>query len=241
MSALPRNLQLFQPRRSRNTAPARRPAGPPRSRHPAAPGSGPGPPPDSAGLGRGPRPGPVKPPPRGCAGRTRPQASWRAREGNAALPRAPGFRPPLPPEALGAAASSPPWNPGPGPGHPEAREREAGESAPGPGPGAGGGRAARDRSRGSPLAPSALPGSGPRAARRAGPGRGSRCLLRERRLALGATEASLPPGRRGLVTQVDWGTLEYGALPTFLQVRRRPGRQRRQFEEEGAKSFCTQK
>lgn len=58
---------------------------------------------------------------------------------------------------------------------------------------------------------------------------------------LGTTEASLPPGRRGLVTQVDWGTLEYGALPTFLQVRRRPGRQRRQFEEEGAKSFCTQK
>lgn len=218
MSALPRNLQLFQPRRSRNTAPARRPAGPPRSRHPAAPGSGPGPPPDSAGLGRGPRPGPVKPPPRGCAGRTRPQASWRAREGSAALPRAPGLRPPLPPEALGTAASSLPWNPG-----------------------AGGGRAARDRSCGSPLAPSALPGSGPRAARRAGPGRGSRCLLRERRLALGATEASLPPGWRGLVTQVDWGTLEYGALPTFLQVRRRPGRQRRQFEEEGAKSFCTQK
>lgn len=128
---------------------------------------------------------------------------------------------------------------GPGPAILRAREREARESA--PGPGAGGGRAARDRSRGSPLAPSALPGSGPRAARRAGPGRGSRCLLRERRLALGATEASLPPGRRGLVTQVDWGTLEYGALPTFLQVRRRPGRQRRQFEEEGAKSFCTQK
>lgn len=127
----------------------------------------------------------------------------------------------------------------PGPAILRARERGAGESA--PGPGAGGGRAARDRSCGSPLAPSALPGSGPRAARRAGPGRGSRCLLRERRLALGATEASLPPGWRGLVTQVDWGTLEYGALPTFLQVRRRPGRQRRQFEEEGAKSFCTQK
>nr|CAI9699037.1 unnamed protein product [Rangifer tarandus platyrhynchus] len=36
---------------------------------------------------------------------------------------------------------------------------------------------------------------------------------------------------------VDRGTLEYGALPT-LQVRRR---QRRQFKEEGAESFCTQK
>ncbi|KAI5274040.1 Protein Transport Protein Sec24D [Manis pentadactyla] len=80
------------------------------------------------------------------------------------------------------------------------------------------------------------------AARRAGLGRGSRCLLRERRQVLWATsEACLPPGWRGLVTQVYWGTLEYGALPTFLQVRRRPGRQRRQFEEEGAKSFCTQK
>lgn len=74
----------------------------------------------------------------------------------------------------------------------------------------------------------------------AGPGRGAgAALLRERRLALRETsEASLPPGWRGLVTQVDWGTLEYGALPTFLQVRRR---QRRHFKEEGAESFCTQK
>ncbi|XP_013358714.1 PREDICTED: uncharacterized protein LOC106146439 [Chinchilla lanigera] len=40
---------------------------------------------------------------------------------------------------------------------------------------------------------------------------------------------------------VDRGTPEYGALPTFLQVvRRRPGRQFEE-EEEGAKSFCTQK
>ncbi|XP_037693674.1 basic proline-rich protein-like [Choloepus didactylus] len=96
----------------------------------------------------------------------------------------------------------------PGPGcsraSPRAREREAWESA--PGMGAGGGRAARDPSRSSPLAPSALPRSCPRAARwgRAGPGRGRRCLLRERRLALRATsEASLPPVWRRLVTQVD--------------------------------------
>ncbi|XP_073892629.1 uncharacterized protein [Macaca fascicularis] len=144
---------------------------------PARPAAGTLPPP-APGLGPrrirpasggGPRPGPAKPPPRGCAGRTRPQASWRAREGGAALPRAPGFRPPSPPGALGAAASSPPWNPGPG--LPAAREREARESA--PGPGAGGGRAARDRSRGSLLAPSALPGSRPRAGGAAGPGWGA--------------------------------------------------------------------
>ncbi|XDB49542.1 hypothetical protein AB1E18_003113 [Capra hircus] len=164
--------------------------------------------------------------------------------GREALPsrEPPGFRPAPLLKALGAAASSPPWNPGPRPGLP------VGSGAGGPGEraglGAGGGRAARDRSGGSQLASSALPGSGPRAARRgglgwAGPGRGSRSLLRERRLALRETsEASLPPGWRGLVTQVDWGTLEYGALPTFLQVRRR---QRRHFKEEGAESFCTQK
>ncbi|XP_030787852.1 transcription initiation factor TFIID subunit 4-like [Rhinopithecus roxellana] len=144
---------------------------------PARPAAGTLPPP-APGLGPrrirpasggGPRPGPAKPPPRGCAGRTRPQASWRAWEGGAALPRAPGFRPPSLPGALGAAAFSPPWNPGPG--LPAAREREARESA--PGPGAGGGRAARDRSRGSLLAPSALPGSRPRAGGAAGPGWGA--------------------------------------------------------------------
>ncbi|XP_031521710.1 uncharacterized protein LOC116274623 [Papio anubis] len=55
---------------------------------------------------------------------------------------------------------------------------------------------------------------------------------------LGDLRSFPPAGWCGLVTQVDWGTLEYGALPTFLQVRRWPGRQ---FEEEGAESFCTQK
>lgn len=219
--------------------PAGRPARPAASTlPPPAPGLGPRR--IRPASGGGPRPGPVKPPPRGCAGRTRPQASWRAREGGAALPRAPGFRPALPLKALGAAASSPSWNPGPRPCLP------VGSGAGGPGEraglGVGGGRAARDRSGGSQLASSPFPAlvRGRRgAARRAGPGRGSRCLLRERRLALRATsEASLPPGWRGLVTQVDWGMLEYGALPTFLQVRRR---QRRQFKEEGAESFCTQK
>lgn len=150
--------------------PAGRPARPAASTlPPPAPGLGPRR--IRPASGGGPRPGPVKPPPRGCAGRTRPQASWRAREGGAALPRAPGFRPAPPPKALGAAASSPPWNPGPRPGLP------VGSGAGGPGEraglGAGGGRAARDRSGGSQLASSALPGSGPRAARRGGLGRGA--------------------------------------------------------------------
>lgn len=92
-----------------------------------------------------------------------------------------------------------------------------------PGPGAGGGWAARDRSGGSALAPSALPGSGPPVARRGRAGRGSGCLWRERRLVVRPGDLrSFPP------VGVAWdgypgglGGAEYGALPTFLQVVRR--------------------
>lgn len=191
-------------------------------------------------LGGGPRPGPVKPPLRGCAGRTRPQASWRAREGGAALPRAPGFRPRLPPKALGAAASSAAWNPVPGPGLP------AGSEAGGPGERAGQGNrrwagcaGPEPRLLARPLGPSwvwAAGGaagwaeSGASAAVSCGEGGGSWGDLR-RFPPAEAAGAGYPGGR---------GTLEHGALPIFLQVRRRLGQQRRQFEEEGAKSFCMQ-
>lgn len=128
----------------------------------------------------GPRPGPVKPPPRGCAGRSRPQASWRAREGGAALPRAPGFRPPLPPMALGAAASSCPWNPGLG--------LPAGSGAGGPGRA----RRAREREVGG------LRGTG--AAARCSPPRLFSGLVRGRRGALGPGGAREPLSPAGAET-----------------------------------------
>ncbi|XP_026958569.1 uncharacterized protein [Sagmatias obliquidens] len=94
---------------------------------------------------------------------------------------------------------------GPGPAFPRLREQEARESAPAWEREVGGLRGTGAAAPSSPPWP--FPGlvRGRRgAARRAGPGRGSCCLLRERRLALRATsEASLPPGWRGLVTQVD--------------------------------------
>lgn len=75
---------------------------------PARPAAGTLPPP-ARGLGPcrirpawggGPEPGPAKPPSRGCAGRTRPQASWRAREGGGCPPESP--RVPASPTASGS-------------------------------------------------------------------------------------------------------------------------------------------
>lgn len=197
---------------------------------PARPAAGTLPPP-ARGLGPrrirpawggGPGPGPAKPPPRGCAGRTRPQASWRAREGGGCPPKSPGV--PASPTASGSpgrgllrAVEPRAWP------SPWARERAARESA--PGPGAGGGWAARDRSGGSVLAPSTPPGSGPPVARRGRAGRGSGCLWRERRLVVRPGDLrSFPPAG------VAWdgypgglGGAEYGALPTLQVVRRRLG------------------
>lgn len=198
---------------------------------PARPAAGTLPPP-ARGLGPrrirpawggGPGPGPAKPPPRGCAGRTRPRASWRAREGGGCPPESP--RVPASPTASGPPARGllRAVEPRAWPSPPRARERAARESA--PGPGAGGGWAARDRSGGSALAPSALPGSGPPVARRGRAGRGSGCLWRERRLVVSAGRPpKLPPAG------VAWdgypgglGGAEYGALPTLQVARRRLG------------------
>lgn len=176
--------------------PAGRPARPAAGTLPP-PAPGPGPRRLRPAWGGGPRPGPVKPPLRGCAGRTRPQASWRAREGGlpareprgSGLPRRPRLSGPRPPLRRGTR--------GPGPAWPRAREREAPESAPGRGP--GGGRAARDLE--PPLLarpPGPLPGSGPRRAREplspGGEGGGSRGGLRGFPPA-GAAWAGGPGGR----------------------------------------------
>lgn len=116
MSALPRNLQLFQPRRSRNTPPARPPAGRPAPQPaPCRPRLGAWAPAGFGLPGAG-DPGPAQPnrhleDAQAALGPRRPGGLGREA---AALPRAPGFRPPLPPRVLPAAASSAPWNPGPG-------------------------------------------------------------------------------------------------------------------------------
>lgn len=193
---------------------------------PARPAAGTLPPP-ARGLGPrrirpawggGPGPGPAKPPPRGCAGRTRPQASWRAREGGGCPPESP--RVPASPAASGSPgrgllrAVEPrglAFPHGLGSGRPgrarRARERELGGLR-------GTGAAAR-------LSPPRLfPGLVCRRRGRPGGAREWLSLAGEGGWWLGraTSEASLPPGWRGLLPQVDWGALNMARCPPSCKL-----------------------
>lgn len=213
---------------------------------PARPAAGTLPPP-ARGLGPrrirpawggGPGPGPAKPPPRGCAGRTRPQASWRAREGGGCPPESP--RVPASPAASGS----------PGRGllravEPRAWPSPTGSGAGGPGEraGPGSGRwvgcAGPERRLGARLLGSSRVSSAGGAARPGG--------ARER-LSLAGEEAGgsagrpprLPSRRGGVGWLPRWtgGRRIWRAAHLLASCDEAP---RRQFEEEGAKSFCTQK